>query len=58
MRSLVARVFIILSILISPLYGQKTLSKEDALAIALEKNFGIQISKNNVEIINITQIMS
>ena len=51
MRSLVARVFIILSILISPLYGQKTLSKEDALAIALEKNFGIQISKNNVEII-------
>ena len=51
MRSLLAGVFIILSILISPLYGQKTLSKEDALAIALEKNFGIQISKNNVEII-------
>ena len=51
MRSLLAGVFIILSIIISPLYGQKTLSKEDALAIALEKNFEIQISKNNVEII-------
>ena len=51
MRSLSAGVFIIISILISPLYGQKTLSKEDALAIALEKNFGIQVSKNNMEII-------
>jgi len=51
MRSSLAGIFIFLSILISPLYGQKILSKEDALAIALEKNFGIQISKNNVEII-------
>ena len=51
MRSLSVRVFIIISILISPLYGQKTLSKEAALAIALEKNFGIQVSKNNMEII-------
>ena len=51
MRSLSVGVFIIISILISPLYGQKTLSKEAALAIALEKNFGIQVSKNNMEII-------
>ena len=51
MRSLPVGVFIIISILISPLYGQKTLSKEAALAIALEKNFGIQVSKNNMEII-------
>lgn len=51
MRSLSAGVFIIISILIWPLYGQKTLSKEDALAIALEKNFGIQVSKNNMKII-------
>lgn len=51
MRSKSARVFIIISVLISPLYGQKTLSKEAALAIALEKNFGIQVSKNNMAII-------
>ena len=51
MRSKSARVFIIISVLISPLYGQKTLSKDDALAIALEKNFGIQVSKNNMAII-------
>jgi outer membrane protein TolC len=50
MRFLAIGAFIILSILISPLYGQNILSKEDALAIALEKNFGIQVSKNNLEI--------
>ncbi|MDA7699104.1 TolC family protein [Flavobacteriaceae bacterium] len=30
--------------------GQQTISKEEALEIALEKNFGIQVSKNNLEI--------
>mgnify|MGYP006075821321 CR=1 FL=1 len=50
MRSL-ALVFVIVNFLISPLYGQQSLTKEEALAIALEKNFGIQISKNNVAIV-------
>ncbi|MEK9741127.1 MAG: TolC family protein [Flavobacteriaceae bacterium] len=34
----------------SHLVGQNTLTKETALAIALEKNFGILMSKNNLEI--------
>jgi len=33
-----------------PLFGQTPLTKEEALAITLEQNFGILMSKNNVEI--------
>lgn len=35
----------------SSVYGQDILTKEDALALALENNFGIQISKNTTEIV-------
>ena len=35
----------------SSVYGQDILMKEDALALALENNFGIQISKNTTEIV-------
>ena len=31
-------------------FSQEILTKQEALAIALENNFGIQIAKNNVEI--------
>ena len=34
-----------------PLHSQETLSKEEALKVALEKNFGIMMSKNNTEIV-------
>ena len=43
-------VFILINLVIYPLLGQQTISKEEALEIALEKNFGIQVSKNNLEI--------
>jgi len=43
-------VFILINLFIYPLLGQQTISKEEALEIALEKNFGIQVSKNNLEI--------
>lgn len=42
--------FILINLVIYPLLGQQTISKEEALEIALEKNFGIQVSKNNLEI--------
>ena len=43
-------VFILINLVIYPLLGQQTISKEEALEIALKKNFGIQVSKNNLEI--------
>ena len=42
--------FIFLNLIFIPLFGQQPLSKEEALEIALEKNFGIQVSRNNLEI--------
>jgi len=44
-------VFILINLVIYPLLGQQTISKEEALEIALEKNFGIQVFKNNLKII-------
>ena len=42
--------FIFSNLIFIPLFGQQPLSKEEALEIALEKNFGIQVSRNNLEI--------
>ena len=44
-------VFVLVTFIMSNIYGQKDLSKEDALSIALENNFGILMSKNNTEIV-------
>ena len=44
-------VFVLVTLIVSNIYGQEDLSKEDALSIALENNFGILMSKNNTEIV-------
>ena len=44
------KLFVLTNIISISLHSQQFLSKEEALAIALDVNFGIQVSKNNLEI--------
>ncbi len=45
-------IFICIGLMGSAVFGQEVLDKQKAIALALEHNFGILISKNNLEIAN------
>src|SRR6056300_368406 len=44
--------FTYIGLLSSAVFGQEVLGKQQAIALALEQNFGILMSKNNLEIAN------
>ena len=44
-------ILVSIALSITGLHAQDLLSKEEALAMALENNFGIQMSKNTTEIV-------
>ena len=43
-------IIVLLLVVLFPVHGQKSLTKEEALDIALEENFGIKVSRNITEI--------
>tara|TARA_R110000796_G_scaffold250788_4_gene380814 strand:+ start:194293 stop:195660 length:1368 start_codon:yes stop_codon:yes gene_type:complete len=56
MKNLYIIILLFLSIYSSKLFGQENfLTKEDAITLALENNFGIKVAKNQIEIANNNQ---
>ncbi len=50
------KILLLFLLSISTSFAQETLSKKNAIDIALENNYGIKIAKNNVKLLKIMPV--